>query len=180
MQSLSKHTYFVYLGGSHQGDQSWRNDFEQNINLLTQKELFSIVGINPFQRSIDESDSQLIVGRDLTILSDERLRYIILKSSLENGFLSTGTACEMIIARSLGKPVIVLTDKVTKSGTTFVHPFTSHFASYVTNSIIDIVKYLIADIHSPKDHGILEEDIANGMQNFKYIEPDSDPFELLT
>jgi len=171
-----KDKYFVYLGGSHRAEGGWRDDFTAIVREQLAGENFTLVGINPFSRNIDETNSYIIVNRDMTILCDERLRYVVLKSVDSSGSLTTGTACEMILARSLNKPVIVLTEKYSDEHNPWVHPFTKHFATYVATNMEDAISYIKICIIEDRSVNSLTEDIL-AVNKYSFDSPDINPFD---
>ena len=164
-------TCFVYLAGNHQGNGDWRLEFNQYNRELNKKSEITLIGIDPFKRHVNENDSLTIVRRDVAILSDKRLSHVILMSDQGRGMFSTGTACEMILARSMGKPVIVITSGIDK----WVHPFTLHFASHIVETITEATLFIREDLAGGKNHGKLSDDLAL-LSGYDFSSPDIDPF----
>ena len=173
---MNNNHFHIYLGGSHKDSSSWRSDFEKKINDTTQNSLYKIVCINPFYRDIDENNSDEIVSRDIAILSDSRLNYVLLKSVDCYGSLSTGTASEMIIARSLGKPVIVLFEPIKDGAKEWVHPFSAKFSTFFTRDIDEAIQWICNDIQSGIDHGNLQKTIASLTKGYKFPLDEYHPF----
>jgi len=163
--------YFVYLAGNHKDSSDWRQEFNQYNSGLNIKSEITLIGIDPFKRHIDENESLTIVRRDVAILSDKRLSHVILMSDQGCGMLSTGTACEMILARAMGKPVIVITSGTDK----WIHPFTLHFASHIVETITEATLFIRADLAGDKNHGHLTDDLAS-LSGYDFSSPDIDPF----
>lgn len=170
-------TNFIYLGGNHNDTSSWRKDFQVKINSITQNSPHRVFCVDPFYRDIDESNSDEIVARDIAILSDSRLNYVLLKSLDSFGSLSTGTASEMIIARSLGKPVVVLIEPTQEDKDEWTHPFIEKFATYITRDMDDAVKWIHEDIQTVSDHGELQDTITTLTDGYNFPLDKYHPFK---
>lgn len=107
-----------------------------------------MIGVSPFERDIDEENNKAIVAHDLGILLGNNLKYVLLKSVDDSGNLSTGTACEMMVAQTLGKPVVVLVEEGHADKKRRIHPFTEHYASYVADNIRDAVRWIADDVRT--------------------------------
>jgi hypothetical protein len=158
--------YHIYLAGNHKDSSSWRDDFQSKINTVTRISPYEIFCIDPFYRNIDEKNSDEIVSRDIAIISDHRLNYVLLKSLDSFGSLSTGTASEMIIARSLGKPVIVLLEPLKNGEDEWIHPFIEKFAVYITRNTDDAIKWIDKDIQNGTCHGTLQDIIVSLTEDY--------------
>ena len=164
-------THYIYLAGNHKDNGDWRIEFNSYNRKLNQNSSMTLIGIDPFHRQIEENDHLTIVSRDIAILSDVRLSYVVLMSDQGNGMFSTGTSCEMILARSLGKPIVVITSCTDN----WIHPFTLHFASHIVSSISEATQLIRTDLSEGKTYGNLTDDLAS-LSNYKFNAPDIDPF----
>ena len=163
--------YYIYLGGSHCDRRSWRKDFQVVSRQLHAEEGLFLQGIDPFARSINEEDPSTIVSRDVTLLSDPKVSHVVLMSDKPGGLLTTGTACELILARSFGKPVIV----ITQDNKGWIHPFVRHYSSYIAEDVYQGIRWLINDIQTNGRHGDLAGDnlVVSG---YSFLFPDSVPW----
>jgi hypothetical protein len=144
-------TVKVYLGGSHLDTTGWRHEFQLVARELARHTGVQMHGIDPFDREIDENDNHAIIRHDLALLRDDRLQFVVLKSLDHKGNLSTGTACEMMLAHSMDKPVIVLVDRPPQGEQPWLHPFIEHFASHITDNVSDVVSWIVD--HMPGNPG---------------------------
>jgi hypothetical protein len=146
---MSSHVY-VYLAGNHNAKTSFRVDF----NELAKE--FGIVGLDPFDRNV-EFTSDNAVGRDLLLISHSD--YVICECS-EGGNMSTGTAMEAVIAKSLGKVVIALSpERCEYFPSEGIHPFTWKFTDKVVSSVEEALEFILEDIQSGNPSRTLEEQI---------------------
>lgn len=138
---MEKQEIKVYLGGYHLDNTGWREEFHR-LAAVEQTGRVSIRGVDPFKRQIDELDNRAIIKHDLKILSDEELRFLVLKSLDHKGNLSTGTACEMMLAYFMNKRVVVLVEQTPESEQPWIHPFVERYADYITDSLVDVVQWI--------------------------------------
>lgn len=167
---------FIYLGGNHQDSTPWRKEFADIINNRARKFTHNIFCIDPFHRQIDENDASEIVSRDIKILMDSRLKYVLLKSTDSNGSLSTGTASEMIIARSLGKPVVILVTPPKQNEELWTHPFVKQFANHVATDMQGAADWILHDLHSNIIHENLQDTIEKLTKYYTFPADTYHPF----
>jgi len=152
ISSSTTSTIFVYLAGNHNSKTTFRTDFNKLANP------HNIKGIDPFERNVP-FNADNAVGRDLHLINNSS--YIICETS-KGGNMSTGTAMESVIAKSLGKKVICLvTEKEDFFPDNGVHPFTHKFADYIASNIKDAVSYILSDITNPSPTITLKEQIES-------------------
>ena len=136
----------VYLGGSHLDATGWRHEFQRIAREVARHTGVRVQGVDPFDRKIDESDNKAIIRHDLALLHDDGLQFVLLKSLDHKGNLSTGTACEMMLAHSMAKPVVVLIDKTPPDEQLWTHPFIEHFADHITDNVRNAVSWITAQM----------------------------------
>lgn len=138
----------VYLGGSHEDSGEWRIEFNNLVTSMTVASNTKLYGIDPFERDIDENDNSAIIQHDIALLSDAGLRYVVLQSTDHMGNLSTGTACEMMLAFSWDIPVIIFIEPAPQGEPVWIHPFSEHFSSFITGNMHDAIQWIIQDLNT--------------------------------
>ncbi|WP_143170850.1 hypothetical protein [Desulfopila aestuarii] len=153
---------YIYLGGNHKDQSSWREDFDKQLGVANiSSTIPPLISINPFKRSINEKSADDIVARDMAILKDNRLKYVVLNSIDSFGSHSTGTASEMIIANYLKKPVITVINNSEENKAGWIHPFTQKFSSFIAHNLYDAVAWIVMDMKLNTEHRSLMEKISD-------------------
>ena len=186
MKKQKKPQYFVYLGGHHKNNGDWREEFNSVAMEMTRGLDIAVIGINPFDRKIDETNHEGIVGRDFSIIADPRLTHIVLKSADLGTVLSYGAACEKMFACFLNKPVILIgnpeCNKVYSSGACFSewqHPFGHVLADATVASVKDAVFWIVSGIIQPKPKKSWGERIKQLCEKHRFGQNgDIDPFDV--
>jgi nucleoside 2-deoxyribosyltransferase len=137
----------IYLAGSvPKGEAELKNFVDWRIKYQqTLKNIFDAEYVDPFNRILDESDYQAIVGNDCRHIKNCDL--IIINAENQIG---AGTAQEMIIAKYFTKPVISVIPKNSyhrRANLTihnqliadWIHPFIFTFSDFIIESIEGIV-----------------------------------------
>lgn len=167
---------YIYLGGNHRESENWRRDFQLLADNICGPG--KIKGIDPFERNIDESDHKQIVERDIGIILDPRVTHVILQSVSHGAELTTGSACEFMVAATINKPTIILCDKRKLQKPIWTHPFILYFATAVVESLEEAIQVIKLKNLPTQGKKLLQP--ANQLENikkkFQLTESDIDPF----
>ncbi len=136
----------IYLAGSvPKGNEEAKNfdNWRAKYQEILQKH-FKAIFVDPYNRSLDESDFLLVFGADCNHVKTSDL--IIVNAETRMG---VGTAQEMVIAKYFKKPVVTVLPKNThhrRSNVVFgsrdvqdwIHPFLHTLSDFVIEKIEDI------------------------------------------
>lgn len=161
----------IYLAGSvPKGEQEARKfvDWRAQYKKVLARLLPDAHCIDPYTRTIDESDFEAVFGSDSKHIKECDL--VIVNAEKK---LGAGTAMELPIAKYFGKPVITVIPKDTHHRRTnlefngsliadWIHPFIYTFSDVCIESIEHITKEHIAKAQkSPKTITVIDDAIAH-------------------